>query len=214
MRRLCFMLTTILLLVSCSNNHKKTGNPEYAAKHQAALWSDVKETKCIAGIEIGQTEVQIDSVWDDLYERGLLIFFDDIDKLEVPIRGKGEYTIDLAYILFSHDKQQFYISVKPKMIDGKLSELFCIIKRSTQNSSGDKPVHSFFSEIFENSARGQHFEKFIVPIADSDNRIIAFIKDNLEIQFYPQQDKNAGTLHYRNVPDENIQPKGVSSIDL
>lgn len=214
MRQLSQILTAILLFVSCSNNHHNIGNLEYAKKYQTALQSEIKETKCIAGFEIGQTKAQVDSVWNDLYEKGLLIYFDDIDKFEAPIRGKESYTMDLTYVSFVNDKQRFYISVEPKLIDDKLSELFCIIKRSVQRAPSDKPIHILFSEFFENSERGRQFEKFIVPIENSDEKLIAFIKDNMAIQFYPQPDENRGTLHYRNVPDENTSPKGIDSIDL
>lgn len=214
MRQLSLMLIAILLLVSCSNNHQTSGNLEYAKKYQTALQSEIKETKCIAGFEIGQSQAQVDSVWNDLYEGGLLIYFDDIDKFEAHVRGKESYDIDLSYMSFVHDKQQFYISVTPKLIDDKLSELFCIIKRSAQSPASDKATHILFSEIFENSGRGWRFEKFIVPIKNSDKKIIAFIKDNMEIQFYPQDDENVGTLHYRNVPDENTPPKGINSMEL
>lgn len=214
MQQLSLILTAILLLVSCSNNHQATGNLEYAKKYQTALQSEIKETKCIAGLEIGQSEAQIDSIWKDLYERGLLIFFEDIDKFEAPVREKESYTTDFSYISFVHDKQRFYIAVKPKLIDDKLSELYCVIKRSDQSPASDKPTHILFSEIFENSERGRQFEKFIVPFDNSDEKMIAFIKDNMEILFYPQQDENLGTLHYRNVPDENTTPKGINSIEL
>lgn len=214
MRQLSLILTAILLLVSCSNNHQTSSNLEYAKKYQTALQSEIKETKCIAGFEIGQSEAQVDSVWNDLYERGLLIYFDDIDKFEAPVRGKDSFEISLSYLSFVHDKQQFYISVEPKLIDDKLSELFCVIKRSAQSSPGDKPTHILFSEIFENSERGRQFEKFIVPCKNSDVNMTVFIKDNMTIWFYPQQDENVGTLHYQNVPDENIPQKGINSMDL
>lgn len=214
MWRLSLILTAILLFESCSNNYQTTGNLEFAKKYQTALQSEIMETKCIAGFEIGQSKVQIDSAWNDLYERGLLVYFDDIDKFEAPVRGKESYDINFSYMSFVHDKQRFYISVEPKLIDDKLSELYCIIKRSSQYPACDKPTHILFSEIFEKSERGRRFEKFIVPFANSDEKMITFIKDNMAIHFYPQQGINEGTLHYRNVPDDNIPPKGINSMEL
>lgn len=213
MRQIILIFAAALLLASCSNKPQSTGNSEYTKKYQAALQSEIKETKCIAGLEIGQSKAQIDSVWGELYDKHLIVYFEDIDEDMVPIRFKEECLIECSSISYVHDNQCFYISVYPTMIDDGLSGLLCVIKPSAQNSPSDKPTHILFSEIFENSERGQQFEKFILPVENSDNEVIVFIKDNMAVLLYPQ-DGNEGTLVYQNVPDVNKQPKDNNSIEL
>lgn len=202
--------------MSCSpNSSQKPDNADYEKKYKEARHAPMTETKCLAGIELGQTPEQLDSVWGGLYDKYLLASRDFYDW-DQQMSEKSRYTINTSCIKFVHDSEPFNIEVEPEFLNNRLSELVCIIKPINKRTKEDKPLYILFSEIFQETSRAQQFEKFTVVEGDTDDTFtfISFIKDNMEIRFYPQPDEIEGTMVYRNVPDDSITHGVIHSVDL
>lgn len=217
MKKILLSILWCLIVCSCQKT-SAVGNKEYADAYQNALNSEIIETKLLSDFRIGMTENQVDSVVKSLYHNGKLIYWDDINTEYVPIRDESEYAIGLSYYVFSNQGKEYYLSMHPDYKNGKLSRMFCTIKNKTGQKI-NKPLHIIFSEIFENTERGKSFRKFIVPMINENgvptsSQAIFFIKDNLEISFYPQIDTQEGTMQYRNIPDRQNDKELNSSNEL
>lgn len=208
------------LLNSCSGS-QNSGTPAEVQAYQdaiiAASNAEIAETKLLSEFRIGMSESQVDSVVKILYQENKLIHWLDVNSDYAPIRDESEYTIDLSYYIFSDNGKEYYLSMHPQYVNSKLSQLFCTIKNK-KGQKDEQPLHLIFSILFENSTRGKSFRKFELSMLDEkgnvDGKIMSFIKDNLEVLFYPQKDSNIGSIQYINVPEAHIRQENTSQNEL
>ena len=204
------IVSTISIMSSCGSKVAKdeASDEEYSAFYDAykkAETSDIIERKFLAGFEIGQTEEQVDSVVKSLYDQNSLVYFLDLNEEYVPIRDKEDYKIMFSYIEYHIDGKTFYLHLTPSYVDGRLAAMFCTIVNKKQQTL-DKPIYKYFSDAFQASERGKNFQKYDIPMHNEETGeqypYLSYVKDNLNVAFYPQIDSEEGTIDYKNVPQE------------
>ncbi len=221
MKKIIFVLTLLCtLFYSCKDKSANRSNPkDESAKNQSeysdsyksyknlynkAKESPVTETKLFGGFEIGMNEAQVDSVIKSMYDKGKLIYFLEINEDFGTIHDRDEFTIGNCAYEFSHESTPFYIEFTPKYLSGRLVGLFCIIIPDKDHKYS-QPPHRIMADIFQASERGKTFKRVNLPLKGKKGEkveIIYFIKDNLEVSFYPQEQQlKEGTMQYSNIPD-------------
>ena len=195
------------LVLLCSCNSKKAApaaepDPEFVTALQSAQKSLVLESNLISGFKIGMTEEQVDSVIQSLYASNSLIHRDDVNEDMIPLRESWEYSVNTSCLEYNIQDKTYYISLNPIYAKGRLTELVCTITNA-KGQNLDAPLHVIFSKFFEQSERGKSFKKFTNK-DENGEEMIFFIKDNLEIVFFPQSPDETGevkgTIQYDNIP--------------
>lgn len=198
-------LFVLMAFCSCNNKKEQTKENEeddlgkYALASYHASLSDINETKLFEGFQFGMTPNQVDSVFNIWVKEQKVIRFDEA--------GKSNASVDPFYSDAKIDTYAYRYDVglpytldimfTPRYLEDKLVSLYCSIKTPKENMN-PKEVYKFLADAFEVSERGKGFQKFII---DTNNiHGIIFIKDNLEINFYPQPQKEESSIVYNNVP--------------
>ena len=75
---------------------------------------------------------------------------------------------------------------------------FAHVCQDKEENMNPKEVYKFLADEFEKSERGKTFQKFILDINGGPS--IIFIKDNIEINFFPQPNLDESSIQYNNVP--------------
>lgn len=199
------LLILLLIICSCNKKDSQKGNIEgedldqYGLSYKQASESPIIETKLFDGFKIGMSPQQVDSVFN--------IWVKDTKVIKTLEAGQTYGTIDPFYSEAKIDSYSYKYDVGlpytldiqfyPQYIDNELIELYCSIQTPKENMDPEK-VYKFLADEFEKSERGKEFQKFNLKI--NDQEIISFIKDNLEIQFFPQPGTGTSSISYRNVP--------------
>lgn len=202
-----------LLLASCKGSAPTSeSNPEiqtYISHCQSAEKSPVTETTLFAGFRLGMTEEEVDSTAKALFDAGKMSFFFDRrdgfstihDREEVSLANGWEYEMPTTTGIY-------YINFIPRYYKGQLSQLFCTVK-SQDSDLTSREITKTMITLFEGSDRAPAFKKYILR----DSLDVSFIKDNLEISFYPQPELPEATIHYINLPTQKEENRMRDSID-
>ena len=192
-----------LIFCACRNANKNTSesiNDEYSEYSLQAEKSPILETKLFGGFELGMSPQQVDSVFNVWVHERKVMRADEADKTEATII---DYELDkpsienYVYSYYIGLPYPFGIKFYPEYLDDKLVGLFCSVKTPKENIN-PKEAYKYLAEEFENSSRGEKFRKINMDI--EGNPVIVFIKDNLEIMFFPQSELNESSIQYTNVP--------------
>lgn len=202
---LLILILILMITISCgrNNNHNEATsgvNDEFMLAYKNASLSPIVQTKCFGGFCLGMSPQQIDSVFKIWVNEYKIVKSDeagtgyasiiDTTYIEPKIDSYAyTYEVGLSYTL----DIQFY----PSYLDNRLVSLFCSVKTPEKNMN-PKEVYKFLADEFEKSERGKNFKKFNLEIDGFEN--ICFIKDNLEISFFPQPDLAESSISYRNIP--------------
>lgn len=197
-----------LCLCSCSKSANQGSKNEsenwsqYSALMKKAVKSPTTEKKLFGDFEIGMSEAQVDSIIKAMYENDDLIYFLDVNQDSAPIRMDDSYDINTSAFIFRHEKTPFYIEFTPNYLSGRLVGLFCILKPDKDHKY-DEPPYKIMADIFQASERGKGFTKIEMSGWNKEKPeevVYSFVKDNLEVLFFPQPSGD-GTMSYRNIPD-------------
>ncbi|MBD5189064.1 MAG: hypothetical protein HDS95_02135 [Bacteroidales bacterium] len=209
MRKILIVSLISLFFASCGNKISKEENAtsdddsmlEFTTAYQNASSSPIVETKLFGDFLLGMSPTQVDSVFKIWVDKREIVNSLYAGKTETPIMD--EFDVKCATI--SNSAYHYYVGLGypldiqfyPKYIDEKLVGLFCSVDTPEENMHpGD--VYKLLADEFETSERGRKFKK-IKMINNGDSSII-FIKDNLEIIFFPQKDRKSSSIQYINVP--------------
>lgn len=204
MKNYLFLILGLTLMISAckQNSQKNADNDEYITALIEGQKSPINETKLFGGFELGMSPQQVDSVFNVWVHEGKVMRADEADKTEGTII---DYEIDKPsidnYVYSYYVGLPYPLGIKfyPEYLDDKLVSLFCSVKTPKENIN-PKEAYKYLAEEFENSSRGEHFKKFNIEI--EGNPAIVFIKDNLEIMFFPQPELEESTIQYTNVPHQ------------
>lgn len=198
-----FFAILLMIFGACKNNNNNSSesvNDEYSKYRLQAEKSPVLETKLFGSFELGMSPQQVDSVFNVWVREGKVMREDEADKTEATII---DYELDkpsidnYVYSYYIGLPYPFGIKFYPEYIDDKLIGLFCSVKTPKENIN-PKDAYKYLAEEFENSSRGEKFRKINMEI--EGNPAFVFIKDNLEIMFFPQPEVDESSIHYTNLP--------------
>lgn len=209
MQKILIVCLISLFFVSCGKKISKEENAtsdedsmlEFATACQNASSSLIVETKLFGDFLLGMSPAQVDSVFKKWVDKREVVNSLYAGKTEVPIMD--EFDVKCASI--SNSAYQYYVGLPypldiqfyPEYIDEKLAELFCSVVTPEENMHpGD--VYKLLADEFEISERGSKFKK--IKVVNNGDSAIIFIKDNLEIIFFPQEDRKSSSIQYINVP--------------
>ena len=198
-----------LFFASCGNKISKDENAtadedymlEFSTAYQNASTSPIVETKLFGDFLLGMSPTQVDSVFKKWVDKREVVNSLYAGKTEAPIMDE----FDLESATISNSAYLYYVGLSypldiqfyPKYVDEKLSGLFCSVDTPEENIHPGE-VYKLLADEFEASERGSKFKK-IKMVINGDSAII-FIKDNLEIIFFPQSDRKSSSIQYVNVP--------------
>lgn len=200
---LVLLLGLTFMFSACKQNSQKNADKvddEYITAMTEAQKSPINETKLFGGFELGMSPQQVDSVFNVWVHERKVMRAEEADKTEASIIDEDfdNPSIDTyAYMYYVGLQYPLGIQFYPEYLDDKLVGLFCSVKTPKENIN-PKESYKYLAEEFENSSRGEHFKKINMEI--EGNPAIVFIKDNLEIMFFPQPELEESSIKYTNVP--------------